>query len=462
MIYLNCPFPEKDRAKALGARWDINTKKWYVPEGTSLEPFQKWLPKSVILSQEIVSLPTPADGKPQYTVSKFILNLQTVFYDLYATEIWLLGQITKLKTKDKGLEIQLIDFENNTDLQNASAITVTAWGESSKLIVTKMEQSGLQLQEGLLVNLKVKPQFHKRYHVGGQVTDIDPAATLGELALLQRQIREKLKQEGIYNKNKLLPKPFDYSRVAVIHPSNASGYHDFKKDADILQKLNLCEFIYYPSTFEGINVENELLNALDLAFEENIKNPLDAIVIIRGGGARQGLLNLIKESIVRKICLSPIPVIVGLGHADDKLLLDEVANTSVDTPSKAIAHIKNTIQQNAREAIDAFYEIKQFGINILRAKGKDVNDMFTKIAWQSKTRINQASSQISAYKQEINVNSKIRLNNWQNKISLLSQQLSNTKNIIAKYTQDVSHISEQINTTSRSILIQAKHRLANY
>ena len=41
--YLNCPFTEKDQAKPLGARWDKNTKQWYVPADTPLEPFKKWL-----------------------------------------------------------------------------------------------------------------------------------------------------------------------------------------------------------------------------------------------------------------------------------------------------------------------------------------------------------------------------------------------------------------------------------
>ncbi|QWF71808.1 hypothetical protein KEF85_04875 [Methylomonas paludis] len=42
-IYLNVPYPEKDAAKALGARWDAANKKWYVP-GTvaDLTPFAKW------------------------------------------------------------------------------------------------------------------------------------------------------------------------------------------------------------------------------------------------------------------------------------------------------------------------------------------------------------------------------------------------------------------------------------
>ena len=31
-FYLNCPYSEKDEAKALGAWWDTTKKKWYVPE----------------------------------------------------------------------------------------------------------------------------------------------------------------------------------------------------------------------------------------------------------------------------------------------------------------------------------------------------------------------------------------------------------------------------------------------
>ena len=53
--YLNCPFAEKDQAKALGARWDKNLKQWYVPADIALEPFKKWLSVDIaitILPQE--------------------------------------------------------------------------------------------------------------------------------------------------------------------------------------------------------------------------------------------------------------------------------------------------------------------------------------------------------------------------------------------------------------------------
>ena len=41
--YLNCPFAEKDEAKALGARWDAQKKKWYVQDVQDLAPFERWL-----------------------------------------------------------------------------------------------------------------------------------------------------------------------------------------------------------------------------------------------------------------------------------------------------------------------------------------------------------------------------------------------------------------------------------
>jgi hypothetical protein len=44
VVFLNVPFAEKDGVKALGARWDAASKKWYVPQGKDLEPFTRWLP----------------------------------------------------------------------------------------------------------------------------------------------------------------------------------------------------------------------------------------------------------------------------------------------------------------------------------------------------------------------------------------------------------------------------------
>lgn len=42
--YLVCPFADKDKAKALGAKWDPAKRQWYVPAGISTEGFERWIP----------------------------------------------------------------------------------------------------------------------------------------------------------------------------------------------------------------------------------------------------------------------------------------------------------------------------------------------------------------------------------------------------------------------------------
>lgn len=47
MIYLDVPYAQKDEAKALGARWDAGSKRWYVPKGALAALFKRWLPPGV-------------------------------------------------------------------------------------------------------------------------------------------------------------------------------------------------------------------------------------------------------------------------------------------------------------------------------------------------------------------------------------------------------------------------------
>ena len=42
ITWLQVPFSEKEAAKAKGAQWNGDKKKWYVPPGSNLTPFRKW------------------------------------------------------------------------------------------------------------------------------------------------------------------------------------------------------------------------------------------------------------------------------------------------------------------------------------------------------------------------------------------------------------------------------------
>jgi len=56
-IDLKVSYEEKDKAKALGARWDVARKTWYLIDPENLHPFKKWLnisePKKVKKKKKI-------------------------------------------------------------------------------------------------------------------------------------------------------------------------------------------------------------------------------------------------------------------------------------------------------------------------------------------------------------------------------------------------------------------------
>lgn len=43
-LALDVPFSQKDEAKSLGAKWNPEIKKWYVPKGREVLSFKQWMP----------------------------------------------------------------------------------------------------------------------------------------------------------------------------------------------------------------------------------------------------------------------------------------------------------------------------------------------------------------------------------------------------------------------------------
>jgi hypothetical protein len=58
-INLVTPFADKDKAKALGARWDSIRKVWYIVDVADLTPFMRWIP-DVDLATSQLDMPSDA------------------------------------------------------------------------------------------------------------------------------------------------------------------------------------------------------------------------------------------------------------------------------------------------------------------------------------------------------------------------------------------------------------------
>ena len=75
--------------------------------------------------------------------------------------------------------------------------------------------------------MKAKVEYHEIYGLSLVINDIDPAFTLGEMAVKRQLIIKRLEEEGVFSMNREMEFPLLPQRIAVISSKGAAGYTDF-------------------------------------------------------------------------------------------------------------------------------------------------------------------------------------------------------------------------------------------
>ncbi|WP_261663254.1 exodeoxyribonuclease VII large subunit [Deinococcus sp. Marseille-Q6407] len=272
--------------------------------------------------------------------------------------VWVRAEIAEL-TDRRHLYLELIQLDGG---QQVAKCRANLWARERFALEGKLRRAtGGGLSAGMTVLLLCTAEFHPQYGFSLHIHDLSPEFTLGEAAARLGAMRETLQAEGVYELNRALPLPADYARIAVIAPEGAAGLGDFHREVAPLQEAGALELLYLPATFQGREASASLTRAAAEALALHAEQPLDALVVIRGGGATTDLAWLNDLDFGRALAQFPAPVITGLGHARDDTLPDELAALRTDTPSKAAAHIVRTVVNAAAQAQADWQTIRRAG-----------------------------------------------------------------------------------------------------
>ena len=379
--YLTTSFSDREKVKALGARWDAEKKKWYVPDGRDLAAFSTWLPApagstSVAVSTGAVAaaatdLAATAKGM---RLSQLLAGVAQAIASSYGSAVWTTVEVQKVDARSGHvyLEVAERDAQGNSIAQARAVI----WAGTANQVVPQFERAtGMVLGAGIKLLVRAKPTMHALYGLSLVIDGIDPQYSLGDLEARKREIRARLKREGLFEANRRLPQAWDYTAVLVIAPQGAAGLGDFQREAERLQKHGVCVFAYAFSRFQGEGAATEIRMTLSKAVEDwraSGRPTLDAIAVIRGGGAVNDLAWLNDYDLARCICELGIPVLTGIGHERDDTVLDEVANIRFDTPSKVIGGIEQVIRRRAAEARSNFDGIVRMATGLAQSRRREV------------------------------------------------------------------------------------------
>ena len=191
------------------------------------------------------------------------------------------------------------------------------------------------LQPGLSVRLKASVRFHERYGLRLTLEDVDPTFTLGELERRRQATLENLRAAGHLERNALLPLPSAIQRIAVISSDTAAGLADFSEQLRRNPYGYQVKESLLTAAMQGENASREIQARLRGLTRR--RYAYDAVVIIRGGGSRMDLAAFDEENLAVAVATCPLPVIVGIGHETDTSVLDQVAHTSLKTPTAVAA-----------------------------------------------------------------------------------------------------------------------------
>lgn len=193
----------------------------------------------------------------------------------------------------------------------------------------------------------------------------------GDLYLKYEELKNKLKQEGLFNTEYKKQIPFLPKRVGVITSKTGAVIRDIINVST--RRFNNVNLLVYPAAVQGVNTAETVIKGIETF--NNMENKVDVIIIARGGGSFEDLFGFNDENLARTIFKSEIPIVSAVGHETDFTICDFVSDLRAPTPSAAaelvypsklelIAGINN-LKVRLNRAIDVYIDRrKQFVKNI--------------------------------------------------------------------------------------------------
>jgi len=298
------------------------------------------------------------------TLSELQLLIRDSLYLSLPDMYWVKAEIAEIRENYNGhCYLELIE-KSSGDINVKARVRAVIWNNRYRFIKTYFENSaGESLKAGMKILVKVRIEYHEIYGLSLAINDIDPAFTIGEMAMKRQQILKKLEDEGVLNMNKELAFPFVPQRIAVVSSRSAAAYTDF------MQHLsgNSNGYVFYSFLFEaplqGSETESGIIYALERIAGHIEK--FDVVVIIRGGGSQTDLSWFDNYNIAYFITQFPIPVITGIGHEKDLSVTDIVAHRSLKTPTAVADFLIECMLNADNYIIDISKELTDRSLKII-------------------------------------------------------------------------------------------------
>lgn len=352
---------------------------------------------------------------------------------------WVVGELSDFRQAPQGhVYFELVEKQGN---QILAKIRANLWQFTYRSVAAKFESvTGISLKNGMKVLAQVAVTYHPVYGLSINVKDIDPSFSLGERARLRQETIDRLTREGLIQLNGRFQLPAVVQRIAIISSATAAGYGDFVNQIE----KNSYGYKVYHKLFNSLMQGNEAVGSLLLALEK-VKSEIngldiEAVVIIRGGGAQLDLDCFDEYRLGAAIANFPLPVFTGIGHERDETVADLVAHTRLKTPTAVAEFILSGFREFEENLIMMLQRLDRSTRQQLREEENKIHHYALRAKSLSKNRISLEIEKIK---------------NWANRIE------SASKNQVKIQTYNLETLEKGLRRSLNAFLMKQNEKLAS-
>lgn len=191
-------------------------------------------------------------------------------------------------------------------------------------------QLKVPLENGMKVRATGQPRLTKWGKFSFTVKSIELSGE-GELRRAFELLQAKLGEEGLFEPSRKRQLPRFPRTIGLITSAQSAAYSDFIKILG--QRWGGVRVLLADVQVQGLPAPEQVVAAIK--HFDQLPQPTDVLVLIRGGGSLEDLQAFNTEAVARAVASSRTPIVVGVGHEVDESLADYAADVRAATPTDA-------------------------------------------------------------------------------------------------------------------------------
>jgi exodeoxyribonuclease VII large subunit len=265
------------------------------------------------------------------SLSQLTAGIARIFEESFPNSFWIKAELAKLNYYPGSGHCypSLVEKEKGTI---KAEIRGNIWANDFQRINQKfMQVTKEPLKEGIQILFRALVKYHPVYGLSLQINDIDPSYTLGEMAREKMETILRLKNEGLFERNHLLPIPLLPKKIAIISVNTSKGFSDFINILSTNAWGYAFSCVLFPAILQGDKAVDSIIGQLRRI--DRFADYFDVVAIIRGGGGDVGLNCYDNYQLAREVSMCRLPVLTGIGHSTNETVVEMIAGQNKITPT---------------------------------------------------------------------------------------------------------------------------------